>query len=174
MDTPQYQTLKVQVKDKILWIGSDAYPVRNIARAQARELVPPKRKSPVGPFLKSIAKWVAIGFIASIIATVAHLGSIWDALIWLVVLAFVAIAIRKMIRELGQTDKTYYSLVIETAGTPREALVSDNEALIDEVISQIMKAINGEAVDWSQTVNNYHLGDVINQHGPNSVGKINA
>jgi len=174
MDTPRYQTLEVQVKDKILWIGSDAYPVQNIARAQTRALVPAKRKSPVGPFLKSIAKWVTLGIVASIVAAVLHLSSIADTLIWLAVLAFVIIAIRKMIKELGKTDKTYYALVIETAGTPREALVSDNRVIIEEIIGQIMKAINGEPVNWSQTVNNFYGGDIINQLGPNNVGKISA
>lgn len=171
MAEPHQNSLTVQVKDKVLWIGSDAYPVQNIARAQARQLIPDKRKSPIGPLLKSAAKWVGLAIVASIVASVAHLGSAVNTIIWLVALGFIALAVVRMIQNLNKKDRPYYSLVIETAGTPKTALISDNENVIDTIISQIMKAINGEPVNWTQTVNNFY-GDYFNQYGGYNTGKI--
>lgn len=176
MATPQHQTLEVQVKDKILWIGSDAYPVQNIARAQARQLVPAQRKSPVGPFVKSLARAIIIGLVATLVVALAHVkGSTWDNVIWLAVLILIAIAVIRLVRSLMKKDQTYYALVIETAGTPREALVSNDSRVIQQIISQIMRAINGEKVNYHQLVTNFHVsGDVINQSGSYNVGKISA
>jgi hypothetical protein len=171
MAEPHRQTITVQVKDKVLWIGSDAYPVQNIARAQARKLIPGKRQSPVWPFVKTLARWLVVGIVASIVVALAHLGSRWNAVVWLVVLVFIAFAVVRMIRDLRKRDIPYYSLLIETAGTPREALISDSEEVINTIIGEIMRAINGEPVDWRQPVNNFY-GDFFNQFGDHNVGKV--
>jgi hypothetical protein len=45
---------------------------------------------------------------------------------------------------------TYYALVVETAGTPKEALVSDSSEAIQEILSQINKAIDGEPISLGE------------------------
>jgi Family of unknown function (DUF6232) len=92
MPAPDHEVTTVQVRKKVLWIGSDAYPLQNIARAQARELLPPKRKSPVGPFVKSVVRWVLIGVAALVALSLAHVKSAAPrTLVWLVVAAFMAL-----------------------------------------------------------------------------------
>jgi hypothetical protein len=177
MAAPQQQALKVHVTEKVLWIGSDAYPVQNIARARVRELVPRKRKSPWASFRQSLAWWLTVAIFGMIVVTVNHIQVRWEVLIFLVPLAFIAIAAVRLVTGLHKRDVTYYALAIETAGTAWDALISDNRGAIEEIIANIINAINGMAVDFQRVVNNYvnighHYGDNINQYGGHhNIGK---
>jgi hypothetical protein len=171
MAKPQHHGLEVKVMDRVLWIGSDAYPVNNIARAQTRRLVPTKDKSSVGAFFKTVLTWFGLAIVATIIAAMAHHTS-GDKVIWAAALVIFIIALIRLIMNLRKKQPDYYALVIETSGASRTALVTDNRGVVDTIVNQIMRAINGEMVRWSQIVNNFY-GDTINQMGgSNNIGKI--
>jgi Family of unknown function (DUF6232) len=86
------KTLNVQVQDGTLRIGSDTYPVRNIARIWPLTLAQ-KRKSAALPILKSVLKWVAVEIAVSIVAAQTNMGDFWGGVMTLVVTMLVASAL---------------------------------------------------------------------------------
>jgi hypothetical protein len=168
MAKERQETIEVQVKDRVLWIGSDAYPVNNISRTQSRELTF-KRKPAWGKFWKSIFKWLAIAIVATIGLGAIHLRTAID-IIWLVMLVIVIVDIIRLFVDLSKKDDIYYALVIETSGASRTPLVTKNRAVVLEIIDQVMRAINGEAVRFVQQVS-VVTGDQYNFR-ENSVGQF--
>jgi Family of unknown function (DUF6232) len=168
MAAEEEHTIEVQVKDRVLWIGPDAYPVNNISRTQSRQLTF-KRQPPWGKFWKSILKWLALAVVVSIVAGALHLGAV-AGVIWLAMLVILVIYGARLFSDLSKKDEIYYALVIETSGASRTPLVTRNQAVVNEIIDQVMRAINGEAVRFVQQVsvvsgNQYNLSD-------NSVGQF--
>jgi Family of unknown function (DUF6232) len=162
------ETIEVRVKDRVLWIGSDAYPVSNISRTQARELTF-KRRPAWGKFFKSIFGWLAVAVVASIAVAYLHTRPALG-LIWLVMLVIFIIDVIRLVVNLSKKDEVFYALVIETSGASQTPLVTRNKAIIYEIIDNVMRAINGEAVRFIQQVsvmtgNQYNFSD-------NSVGQF--
>jgi uncharacterized protein DUF6232 len=162
------KTIEVKVADRVLWIGSDAYPVNNISRTQSRTLTF-KRKPAWGKFWKSILKWLAIAIVATIVAEALHSRSGVN-IIWLVMLVIFIIDVIRLVVDLSKHDEVYYALVIETSGASRTPLVTKNRAIVNEIIDQVMRAINGEAVRFLQQVS-VVTGDQYNFRD-NSVGQF--
>jgi hypothetical protein len=171
------ETIEVQVKDRVLWIGSDAYPVNNISRTQVRELTF-KRGPAWGKFWKSIVKWLVVAIVATIGAGVLHSRSAIN-IIWLVMLVIFIIDIVRLLVDLSKKDQVYYAMVIETSGASRTPLVTRNKTIIYEIVDQVMRAINGEAVRFFQQVsvmtgNQYNFRDnAVGQFGGHdNVGRM--
>lgn len=162
------ETIDVQVRDRVLWIGSDAYPVNNISRTQARQLTI-KRKPAWGKFWKSILKWLVIAIVAAIGAAAVNFRSA-NNIIWVAMLAIVIINVIRLLVDLSKNDQIYYALVIETSGASRTPIVTRNQAVIHEIIDQVMRAINGEAIQFYQQVS-VITGDQYNFRD-NSVGQF--
>jgi hypothetical protein len=162
------ETIEVQVADRVLWIGSDAYPVNNISRTQARTLTF-KRKPAWGKFWKSILKWFAVAIVATIGVAALHFRPAIN-IIWLVMLAIFIIDVIRLLVDLRDKDQVYYALVIETSGASRTPLVTKDRAIVYNIIDQVMRAINGEAVRFLQQVS-VMTGDQYNFHD-NSVGQF--
>jgi len=162
------ETIDVRVADRVLWIGPDAYPVNNISRTQARTLTF-KRKPAWGKFWKSIFKWVAVAIAATIGAAALHLHSAIN-IIWLAMLVIFIIDVIRLLLDLRDKDDVYYALLIETSGASRTPLVTKDRAVVYEIIDQVMRAINGEAVRFLQQVN-VVTGDQYNFRD-NSVGQF--
>ena len=162
----------VEVRRRVLWIDSDAYPLQNITRVQARELAL-VRKSPVAPWLKSIVRWIVLGTIAAVVMKLADVEHpSYYTWLWLVVLAPLVISTMQLIIALRKKKTTYYSLVIEMAGTPCTALISTDRMFVNHLVSTIMQAIDDDTVTFSQSVMNYNPGDAINQYGDQNIGKV--
>lgn len=162
------ETIEVQVADRVLWIGSDAYPVNNISRTQARTLTF-KRKPAWGKFWKSIVKWLAVAIVATIGATALHFRFAIN-IVWLMMLVIFIIDVIRLLVDLSKKDEVYYALVIETSGASRTPLVTKNGAIVHEIIDRVMRAINGEAVRFFQQVS-VVTGDQYNFRD-NSVGQF--
>ena len=159
---------EVQVSKRVLWIGRDAYPLQNIARAQVR-VVYPKKGSSVKNFLKSIAKWIGLGILAAIVLAVANVP---DASTYALigVLALTAISTITLARALEAERKkqAYYLLMIQTAGDPQTLLASTNRSFIEGLINTIMDAIDDASVEYHEWMINY--GDIVSQYGNNNTG----
>jgi hypothetical protein len=165
------EIIEVRVSRRVLWIGSDAYPLQNIARAQALKITPP-RGTPIKDYLKAVAGWVILGIVVTIgLSAVRVHGSTFLDLVWLVALAVIVIRTLRLILALRK-KREYYALVIETAGTPNTALVSPSADVVLDLVHKIMDAIDNPQAEFSQPVTNIHLGDKINQFGNQNVGKI--
>jgi hypothetical protein len=167
--------INVRVSRRILWVGSEAYPLQNIARAQTLKLVP-QRGAPFRGYLKAVTGLVILDIAATIVLKVAASkitgfpDSRFKTLLQLVVLASVAISTIRLI--LALLKRTYYALIIETAGTPRAALVSTDENLVSSLVYQIMDAIDNPQAEFQVQVENFHVGDKIQQFGNHNVGKL--
>ncbi len=164
------EVINVRVSRRVLWIGSDAYPLQNIARAQARKIIPP-RGTPVRDYIRALVGWIIVGIILSaILGGAAHNGAL-AGLVWVIVLLVLAWRTVRLVQKMRE-DNTYYALIIETAGNPNTALVSRDPGVVSELVQEIMAAIDNPSAEFSQNVVNYHLGDKITQYGSNNVGKM--
>jgi hypothetical protein len=148
----------------VLWVGAEAYPLQNIARAQSVRVV---QKSPwtgkslaAGGCLGLIALWVIVG-----IAVAMH--SVGP------VLFILALAVAGVVVMLTRRKKPpLYALVIETSGSPRRALVSTDGAKVSNLVQQIMDAIDNPDAEFQTVVQNVQYGDNFVQVGDQNVGKV--
>ena len=156
--------VNVQVDQGILWVGSEAYPLRNIARVQPVKLVP-NRKAALRGYLIAVVFCVLLIVAAAAAARAASrvssaqgynaLHGVADGAFALAaVLAVIStiLLIRRLLR------RTAYALVIETAGTPRTALVTYDENLVFHLVRRITAAISNPQDQWRERVpviNNY-------------------
>ena len=170
---PNNELIEVEVSKRVLWIGGDAYPLQNIARAQTRKLEP-RHGTPIKSYIKTVVRWLILGIVATVAMAILDVhNSSLSGLIWLVVLALLVISSIKLARALREERKKvpYYTLVIETAGTPRTLLASTDGSQIRELVGAIMSAIDNPDVYYHQQIMN-HYGDIIRQYGDQNVGKM--
>jgi hypothetical protein len=162
---------EVQVTKRVLWVGGDAYPLHNIARAQVRTLRP-RPGTPVRDFVVEIVRWIAL---AVLLVTAMALAGLHGATIYIIVIIAVLIvfSVLKLMRALNREreKKDYYLLVLQTSGDPRTLLASTDREQIYDLVQTIMSAIDDAAVTYHNWISNYY-GDVIRQYGDENIGKI--
>ncbi|WP_369173817.1 DUF6232 family protein [Streptomyces sp. R28] len=167
------EVISVRVSRRILWIGAEAYPLNNIARAQVIKIVP-ARAAAVGRFLSQavlcVVIWVAARALSGEEQVLSDAGPGFLTIATVVALGVLVIATVKLLSVLLR--RHYFALVIETAGTPRTALVSADPNLVDQLVVNIMDAIDNPQAAFSMQVENFHLGDKIQQFGDRNVGKV--
>jgi hypothetical protein len=156
---------EVSVSRRILWIGAEAYPLQNIARAQAIEL-PPPRGAAIRHYLGVVIFCVILGVGSAVAATkVATIATVPSAAlsalhgVEIVAVALIVISTIRLVVKLSA--RTLYALVIETAGTPFAALASAERNTVIDLVKKIMDAIDNPQADWNLKVENVHVGDVI-------------
>jgi len=103
------EVIDIRVSQRILWVGAEAYPLHNIARAQTIKLVPKR-----GQAFKALALWVFLGVAAVGVGELLGLASLAVAVV--VVLVFIVVSTIRLVVALS--TPTFYVLIIETAGTP--------------------------------------------------------
>jgi len=162
----------VRVSRRILWIGGEAYPLHNIARAQTVK-VTPRRAAMAWSFVKATLLWVGLGVAAALALGYAHRSESGDPMvrgIWMAVAALVGLSALKLLA--GLATRVRYALVIETAGSPRTALVTRQRHVADQLVHRIMDAIDNPQATFEVQVENLHVGDKIEQFGDHNVGKV--
>jgi hypothetical protein len=177
--------IDVQVGQGILWVGSDAYPLRNIARVQPVKLVP-NRGAAARRYLIALVFCVIL-IVAAVVAartasratSVQSYNALHGGADGAYALAAVLAAISTIWLILRLSRRTAYALVIETAGTPRTALVTYDENLVFHLVRRITAAISNPQDKWRERVpviNNYNVNapNAKNvQVGPDNVFKGN-
>jgi hypothetical protein len=172
------KVINVGVSQGILWIGGEAYPLHNIARVQNVELVP-RRGRAVGAFVKEMLLWIALGVGGVVALRFAELSSSdVETFTRYIAIGAVALAVFSILKVLvALARRTYYALVIETSGRPHTAVISPNEAELDQLVHQIMYAISNprdRRAEFNTTVVHHHHnnygGQQFNMHGGNNVG----
>ena len=173
----RHEEIEVSVRDQILWVGTEAYPVHNITRAQTIALRP-RRSRAVSRFLGYTVLWFFLGLL---VAARANGSEFPVSVVPVVVGALILINVILLLRALASA--TLYALVIETSGSPRAALITKNEGELRMFVGAVMDAINNPQVEVGPlNVENFHLGDkyvdvrggkvgIIGDHG--RIGKIN-
>lgn len=161
------EVIDIRVSQRILWVGAEAYPLHNIARAQTIKLVPKRGLA----LLKAIVLWVVLGVAAAVVTGLPGFGSVTlTSLMAVVVFVLIVVSTIRLIAVLS--TRTLYALVIETAGTPYRALVSTDGNLVTQLVHRIMDAINNPQAEFQLRVENFHVGDKIQQFGNQNLGKV--
>jgi Family of unknown function (DUF6232) len=160
--------INVQVNQGILWVGSEAYPLRNIARVQPVKLVPNRGRA-LRRYLIAAVFFVVLIVAAEVAARAASQVSStqgYNALHGVEDGAFALAAVLAVISTIWLITRllrrTAYALVIETAGTPRTALVTYDENLVFHLARRITAAISNPQDHWRERVT------VINNNNNNS------
>jgi hypothetical protein len=150
--------VNVQVSEGILWVGSEAYPLRNIARVQPVKLVPSRRAALRG-YLIAVVFCVFLVVAAAVAARAAtRVSSVqgYNALHNGANVAFALAAVLAVISTIWLivrlSKRTAYALVIETAGIPRTALVTYDENLVFHLVRRITAAISNPHDKWQERV----------------------
>jgi Flp pilus assembly protein TadB len=146
----------------VLWVGSEAYPLHNIARAQGLKITPGLLETGKSTLVQACVATI----IALIVIVVGH------GPVRILGVLFLAIVVIAMIVWLAtRQQKSYYALIIETAGNPRTALVSTDRSVVSSLVFQIMDAISNPQAEFRVQVNNVQHGDRFTQIGNQNVGK---
>jgi hypothetical protein len=156
--------VEVRISKRVLWVGSEAYPLQNIARAQAVRVTP--KSSWTG---KNRAVGGCLGFLAFLLIVGLGAAAHNPAVILLVV-ALVVVAI--IVALTRRKKSPYYALIIETSGNPRRALVSTDGAKVGNLVQEIMDAIDNPEAEFQTVVHNVQYGDNFVQVGDRNVGKV--
>jgi len=167
----------VAVHQRVLWIGGEAYPVQNIARAQTIRVEPDRVRAAIR-FAISAAV-VALLAIAATIAGrevrnhsqsnlwVQQHGHQFGPTIALLAGVLLLLPLIRLLRILLRS--TYYALVVETSGVPRTALTSRDPSLIGGIVQAIMNAVENPMITYNVRVKNLHAGD---NYGDTFAGKV--
>lgn len=165
------EVIDVSVSRQVLWVGTEAYPLQNIARAQIIKLVP-DREAVWRRYQKTVVSWVFLGVAATVaIALAPRLTSLQSlnavqavhavhavqgvaAGVLVLGVVLVVISTIRLTSTLSK-QRTFYALVIETAGSPRRALVSTDENLVIKLVHKIMDAVDNPDARFHYTVENF-------------------
>jgi hypothetical protein len=145
------EVIEVKVEQGVLWVGAEAYPLQNIARARTVRLVP-NRAWAVRRFVVTVVLGVLLGIAGAVALRLANRQSSENRYHLLhnggtaaVVVAVALVVIGLITLYVRMSRRTFYALVIETAGTPRGVLVSTNQAELAGLVRRIMEAIHNPA-----------------------------
>lgn len=145
-----HETVQVQVGQGSLWIGSEVYPLRQIARVGTRQLVA-NRANAWKEFIVRAVLVVIVGLIVTVGSEPAGIA---------IILIGLALLIWRLVNKLNVP--AVYGLVLNTAGTDRAAVWSTDEDQIDKLVRQLTEAIANPDMP-TKTTNIYNVvndGDV--------------
>lgn len=168
------EVLEVSVSRRVLWIGSAAYPLHNIARAQTVKIAPDRARA-VRHLVIGVVAWLGLEAGALYALNSVPRAQLADPdrlrdLATYVVLALVTLSTVRAIAVL--LGRTYYAMVIETAGSPQTALVSTERSQVVSLVRQTMDAIDDPAATFHTQIQNItHIGEQYNLKGKHNVGK---
>ncbi|AJE44260.1 hypothetical protein CP978_33200 [Streptomyces nodosus] len=164
----------LRVSRRLLWIGSAAYPLHNIARVHTLTLHP-KRKEAVLRFLKNGAIIMATAIALTILSSVTALASTSTAgglilFVWLGAGAMLVYSLVEMASVLNAP--AHYVLAVETSGPSTAVVTSRDPAHLNHLVGQIAHAIDHPEAEFQVKVesitvspNHYYFGDNVNMYG---------
>ncbi|MFF7483934.1 DUF6232 family protein [Streptomyces luteogriseus] len=175
--------VELRVHKRLLWVGTAAYPLRNIARVYTFTLRP-KRKEAVFRFLTRALIVLAVGIGLSIIGGLISLAnsssgpyeseSSGGGLIVFVWICSGAALIYFFVEMLSVvTAASHYVLAIETAGPSTAMVTSPDPQHLDRLVGYVSGALENPDTEFQVTVErltinsptNYHFGDSVNMYG---------
>ena len=153
---------EIRINNGVLWIGSEAYPLRTISHVGSRWVDPqPIKKA-------AVKKFILRGLLVAMVALVV--GSASAAVGWLIFLAGMALLAWPLVNALKL--EPLYGLVLNTSGVQHDAIWSLDQSEIAKLVEVITDAIGHP--DTAQTIYNVNhvvSGDIIQQYGSSSIGK---
>ena len=159
----KHESIDVRVSRRILWFGSEAYPLHNITRTNTLKLVPNRGAAIKGYAISVVLLLMVAAVVASMAPTAGGILVFAGALAWVAA---------KTIRLVEFLNLSLFELVIETAAGSHRGLISDNRDVVGNLAVRITDAINNPTAEFQMRVDNIHVGDNISMSGDHSVGKI--
>ncbi|OII64483.1 MULTISPECIES: DUF6232 family protein [unclassified Streptomyces] len=151
---------QITINDGVLWVGGDAYPLRNISHVAKRGLVVNTGKA-WKDFFQMTFGWLIVGGI---------IAAVFDTIGMIILLGVEGLIIWSLVSDLRKPP--LYGLILNTSGTQFDAVWSTSEKEIDALVAEVARALGHP--DTAQVVFNVEhavQGDVINQYGDHSIGK---
>jgi hypothetical protein len=155
-----HQAINVRVSQRILWFGSEAYPLPNITRTNTVTLEPNR-----GALIRGYVVTVLVTLFAMGIAGSAAPGSV-AALVIVAGLAWLAWRTYRLVELL---KLTLYVLDIETAAGSHRGLTTDDPHVVADLQVRITDAINNPHAEFQMQVENFQVGDSFTVYGNNTV-----
>ncbi|MEW2071188.1 DUF6232 family protein [Streptomyces sp. NPDC007346] len=153
--------VQVKINEGMLWVGGEAYPLRNISHVGQRVLTVDLGKTWKEFFTHSLAWLVVGGIIALIFDTVGPI----------ILVVVEGLIIWGLVGDLRKPP--LYGLVLNTSGTQFDAVWSTRESEIDHLLIEVTTALGRpETAQIVFNVDHAVHGDVINQYGNHNRGKI--
>lgn len=165
---------EIRISRHVLWIGGEAYSLRNIAYASVSVL--PLDSSAVFKKATRLTRGLA-GVCFLLVVAAITVNKWWGGPLWLAALAAFMLVSTVIIGSVGGAAvirakrNPYYTLSIQTSGRPDVALVSKDRPALEELMRRIMDTIDNPESEFRIQVNNVQHGDRINQIGDFNVGK---
>lgn len=162
------ELLTVRVSRRVLWIGSQAYPLHNIARFRTLAEVPDTRGMWL-TFTRNAVLSTVVGVVLAMLA-MAYGDEFTNGLL-MVILGMVGLVVIVSLYQLasGLRTPTYYMLFIETNGDPSAVLRTVNYWQIADLVDNLADAIDNRAAEFAMQIENLqigdHYGDNISQRG---------
>ncbi|WP_199749992.1 DUF6232 family protein [Amycolatopsis sp. WAC 04169] len=153
---------EIRIENGILWIDSEAYPLRNISRVGSRWIDPKPIKA------AAVKAFIVRTLLCMIVSGVVGTGSTAGGII--LFLAVMAVLIWRLSVALKLSP--IYGLVLNTSGVQQDAIWSYEQSEIHKLVRAVTDAI-GHPDTAQMIVNLNHVvgGDVIQQYGAKSTGK---
>lgn len=153
---------EIRINNGVLWIDSEAYPLRNISRVGSRWIDPQPIKS------AAVRAFIVRTIICLIVAGIVGTGSTAAGVI--IFLAGMALLIWRLSLALKLTP--IYGLVLNTSGVQQDAVWSYEENEVRKLVVAITEAIgHPDTAQMILNLNHTVGGDIIQQYGAASVGK---
>ncbi|WP_371623521.1 DUF6232 family protein [Streptomyces sp. NBC_01116] len=158
--------LEVAVNQRMLWIGSAAFPLENLTRVEATKLKPQR-----GATFLSFVKWLALTgvFYVVVIAASESDPDVKDNGNPMFLVFVIGLAVY-FIKELFEPAKPI--LAVETAGGSLAVVTLPTVDELRTIAGQIVHAINHPEAEFTAYVNelNNYNGPVFNQNGGTNTG----
>lgn len=173
----KYELIEIAISRQVLWVGSEAYPLQNIARAKTVKIVP-DHKAAWRHYLGGVVLWVFLGIAAAVaiklaprVSSIQESKALHDVAVGVLVLAVALFVINTITLLARLTKKPYYLLSIETAGTSYRLLASAEAAPLRKLVHDIMKAIDNPAATF-----HYEIENLVDARGAKGfqIGKYNT
>lgn len=183
MPSSVYEPVTIRVSNKMLYVGrGTAYPLAGVVRVRWDEL-----KINRWPYIRTLIVntllFLIFWFFMEVIGHAFVGGSsdfsdepsgppAWVGLLIFAGLVFFILRSVEPARTLWVFRERYFALDIDTAGFMGSRVINPNGQELEAIAAEIIAAIDNPAAEWQAQVINYHVGDTINQSGPESIGKV--
>ncbi len=167
--------VELRVGKRLLWVGSAAYPLRNITRVYTFLLVPRRGEATV-LFFKRVAIILSVALAVTVVSWAATLdgddgiagtviGVVWFG---------AAVALIYCVGDLGAvlTAASHWVMAIETSGASTALVTSENTQHLDQLVDYVVNAIENPETEFKVKVGtlsinprHYHFGDNVNMYG---------
>ncbi|MCX5397251.1 DUF6232 family protein [Streptomyces sp. NBC_00102] len=164
----------MRVGKQVLWVGTAAYPLKNITRVYSF-LLTPQRGAATVLFLKRLGIILGVCLVLVLLNGLAGIGggSQGGGLGGLIGVATTAGLIYCFVMWMGvMTAASHWVLAVETAGASTALVTSQNVEHLHQLVGYVVNAIENPEIEFQVRVEtlsvnpkNYHFGDNVNMYG---------